>query len=655
MSYTIERVVLTNFGPFESGCVDLSQPGLTTVEGEIHGMPGCTSNGSGKSMLLDAPTWCLFDRCLRPGYEGDAVMRTVYERLPSGILREARKPNGKSVRAKGGTCVEVTLVGESPEVRVARYRGHPKHKNAVRLWLDGVDVTRGRNADTNAAIVQVLGMDFTAFTNTIAFAARDDVRSFFAAPDAQRKQVLDRILGLEVYARALALARERLALVQQESSRWAIERLQAQQRLDLCVEALAAEVGSISVEDLQTALGSEQVLQRRLSKQCADASKAVGEAKHALSDAEGEAREERARHQTEIAEIQKRQAARAAKIREALTHRAGFAAQIRDKKDALQKLSMMEDVDCPTCQQAVPHTHIARVDAVTQKEVKALEVQLAKADAALAHLEDTAAASATLPPVPTFPQLDVCRTVLQGAEADRRVLQEKFAAIERRVASLQQQLAEVEGRHARLVANKQKATERLAEVDVESQETERQLAQLKVCVSMFGNSGLKSFLIEATLPVINKAATRYARQLCGPGAQIRLLATRQLKSSDAVREEMSVECSIPGAATSYMAASKGQKRRLDLSLLLALRDVVATRAAARINQCFADELFDGLDPAGCDAAIELLRQTAESCPVVLVTHDPRLKAVGDRMVLVRHENGVADVVEGAAVPEEVLA
>ena len=58
----------------------------------------------------------------------------------------------------------------------------------------------GTNKQTDMRIEAELGLDFDTFMNTVAFGARAEVRSFFFAPDSERKRIMDKLLGLGVFA-----------------------------------------------------------------------------------------------------------------------------------------------------------------------------------------------------------------------------------------------------------------------------------------------------------------------------------------------------------------------------------------------------------------------------------------------------------------------
>src|SRR4051812_1831103 len=98
-------------------------PGLNVVEGVMNDRPGFESNSSGKSLILEAPVYALFDRCIRENYTGDVLVR---------------------LGSKGGMGVVVELFDTVSKKRlvVERYRKHSVHGSKARMFVDGKDVTR---------------------------------------------------------------------------------------------------------------------------------------------------------------------------------------------------------------------------------------------------------------------------------------------------------------------------------------------------------------------------------------------------------------------------------------------------------------------------------------------------------------------------------
>lgn len=71
----------------------------------------------------------------------------------------------------------------------------------------------------------------------------------------------------------------------------------------------------------------------------------------------------------------------------------------------------------------------------------------------------------------------------------------------------------------------------------------------------------------------------------------------------------------------YKAASGGERRRVDVALILALAEVSrAARGKAR-GTMFFDEVFDALDPPGVDAVSDVLDELGADRCVVVITHN----------------------------------
>jgi DNA repair exonuclease SbcCD ATPase subunit len=635
----IGPVILHNFGPFEHVEFDLSKPGLTGIEGVMHDRPGCTSNGSGKSMLIEGVSWVCFDRVLRERYGKDDLIRLQFKANGGNKLALRTDGNGSPIRPSDGCYGIVHVVGGSVDIRIERYRGHAVEGNKVKLFIGGKDVTRGRDSMTNLAIEQTLGMDFRAFISSIAFGAREDVKGFFAATDSERKATLDKLLGMEVYAQAQKRARVRLAAVAEklsasERKRASLEaRCQDQQKtLD---ELLGQDDGEVELR-WKKARASVVLAERQLERLREE----VVEAEADVAQEEQAAEVIREAHAKAVRAHKERRREIEAERRAKEDLRAQHRSDARVGEQDLATWQSLGGKNCPTCLQVVPKTLALRAQRA------ALAKRDTAQDAAEAAAKDAQALEEALsrlgePPEP--PQL----WLLEGAKEVLRQRREAVAAQERDVAVAQSE-ARAAAREKERAAQQREAiqarlSEMLAEIEkltADSAQDALEADRLEFWVDGFGAGGLRSFLIEAEIPEINRAASRYAQRLLGPGATVQMSATRQLKGGD-TREELDVRATIPGCTVTYPGASKGQKRRLDLSLLLAFREIVGRRYAKKFAQLFADELFDGLDDAGEDSVVELLREISATCPVALVTHSDALKASADRLLVVHHKNGVA--------------
>lgn len=607
----IAVVRYVNFGPFVDSSIDFSRPGLTGIDGRISWKHGSSSNGAGKSFLLDGISWCLWGRCLRADYKGDDVIR---------------------ITSTEGTFVEVSIAGGESPVTVTRYRKHPQNKSRLLVRIGGVDASRGTDDETQQLVNHLLGMDFSAFQNSVAFGAREDVRSFYSASDSQRKEVFNQILGLSIYAKAEEVAKRhnKAAQVALESATAEVERLllavstlkDARARLLTPAEsaALKREIESLKkrLDEAKTAESAAEAAHAAAKKARAVAESARDDARRAFLTKQSAHSDEKAKAEKSLAETGRGLATHKA----ALTHAEN---QLR----ATQK-------SCSACGQAIPENVVKAQRTKLEAEISGLRALVETSESEWAALRDKIAKLAK-----TAPVFDGFANI---AEAD--------AEVEARIAaSTAKNATNAAKLHLQSRSNLLDSLNQQFEfLDADIRTKESELLKAEDCVPTlqthvdrtafwvegFGNQGLRSFLIEAEISDINRRATGYAQKLLGVGASVAFDSTTQLKSSAATREKLSVSAKIPGCTQSYAGASKGQKRRLDLALLLAFRDAVSNRASGTFRQFFADELFDGLDPTGTAHVVELLKAISKDCPVALVTHDERLRSAVDRVVTVCH-------------------
>jgi energy-coupling factor transporter ATP-binding protein EcfA2 len=72
---------------------------------------------------------------------------------------------------------------------------------------------------------------------------------------------------------------------------------------------------------------------------------------------------------------------------------------------------------------------------------------------------------------------------------------------------------------------------------------------------------------------------------------------------------------------SYMNFSEGEKLRIDLSLLLAWRDIAKMKNSVHCNLLILDEVFDSsLDSVGMDELMKLLKMVSKESNVYVISH-----------------------------------
>jgi exonuclease SbcC len=203
----------------------------------IHVACLCGNNGHGKSALLDAITWCLW---------GEARSKSQDDLISYGA-GECRVELDFSSR---DTCYRVIR---------SRSRGGTRRRQGVtdlQFQVIGGDspraVTGNSVRETQAKIIQTVGMDYDTFINS-AFLLQGRADEFTNKTPADRKAVLAKIMGLETYDRLQGSARDRL----NEATAAAAEAAGALQRMKSDAEEAGDPSGLLA--ELQTHLAAHNL------------------------------------------------------------------------------------------------------------------------------------------------------------------------------------------------------------------------------------------------------------------------------------------------------------------------------------------------------------------------------------------------------------
>ena len=143
------------------------------------------SNGSGKSSLFMGIPYAFYGQ-LPNGSKGDDVVK----------------------QDRGKDCwVSLEFIQYGHNYKIIRYRKDSKHKNKVLLYQDDSDVTLSTNKETDNKILDIIGISFETFLNSIMFSP-EKVNSFIQSTDKQRKEILEELTNTNIYKQAESLVKD---------------------------------------------------------------------------------------------------------------------------------------------------------------------------------------------------------------------------------------------------------------------------------------------------------------------------------------------------------------------------------------------------------------------------------------------------------------
>lgn len=259
-------------------------------------------------------------------------------------------------------------------------------------------------------------------------------------------------------------------------------------------------------------------------------------------------------------------------------------AQLNQAQTELRKVG---DGTCRTCGQPLPHADVDKHKAaVAEAQAKAEAAQAAAGDRQQQVREDLRAIETALQEM-----LQAASKARTAAQAEVKL--EKYRAD---AAALKQQVQDMEFS--------------LIELDHEIQVLEH-------AIQILSTKGVRALLLGRALSSLTDLANAYLERL-RPGVSIELSPTSETKGGKVV-DTISLNVHGMGGGWGYKATSGGERKRIDIALLLALSALSGSEGTL-----IFDEAMDAIDDQGVEAVSALLLDVSKQRPVVIITHNAAL-------------------------------
>ena len=430
---------------------------------------------------------------------------------------------------------------------------------------DAFDTTMKAQAGLDAAVGS-----FEVWRRTCVFSS-SDAAHFTLASDVERKTLLEQLLGLAWFdaAHKLCLADLKHAYSASGSAKRESE--------------LAATRAQALAEGL-----------KRLEEQ---------RAAEAPAGDVGTLRLDRTKYQQHERDVGQESAALLTTINE-LTFKLGeLRARDRIAGERLERVTSNEV--CPTCEQPISRVLVDR-----------LARELKQAGEARVEAEQL-----------TKIESERLQAEVRELEQEARGLRDLAAGVSMRIQAIESARTRVETLDRNLKATGQeiaKSASKLAELLDREKKLSVDVAELEACERVLNARGVRSQVVGGTLAAISARANAWLSRL-GSDLSLELKPYTERKSG-AVADAISLTLEGAGGEAGYPGASAGERRRVDVSLLLSLAELAGAASAETPwrSPVFFDEVFDSLDGDGREAVGELVRDVARDRCVVVVTHDESL-------------------------------
>ena len=460
----------------------------------------------------------------------------------------------------------IRMVTESPDLEVVRKRNG---KTLKLDWLrpgDSEDDKALTRTKSQNALDTIIGAHDT-WRKTSVFSSHD-AALFTMSTDGERKRLLESVLGLAKFDAALKKCRDDLKAARREHDKLAHEiavleaKLESENRHFSENQSTLASLPEVSAED-------QADKYTKLSAQRDDIT-------------------------TEIRALEQQ-----------IDGHNSSSAHISGALQSLEARALLCAKDqCPTCEQPIPEdmkkaaqSELATAKAVAKAKRSGHREEVQNLQLGVDELNDELS--------DVVEQMQAARMAVQAAktaEAQRARFQNLVDNAVTRIEQMEDSVADL-------------GTKRL--------EYASEIDDLVYCERVLGIQGLRSHVLGKALSGLQDLANAWLDKLVGPGLQLKLTPYSE-KKAGGVKESIGLEVIGAGGGYGYKGSSGGERRRIDVALLLALAEIAEAASGHTHRAIFFDEVMDSLDAEGTAAVADALRSLAQDRQVFVITHSQLL-------------------------------
>lgn len=505
--------------------------------------------------------------------------------------------------------IELEFEKDGSNYRILTSRGSTQK---VSLYKDGDDISSHTATGTFKDIETLIGYDHNTFSQ-IVYQSSTQSLQFLTATDTQRKKFLIELLNLSKYTKALELFKEAskdvaLAAATVEGKIKTAQDWLAKYKNEDLVEKtvyvvpeppLAEEKRLQEVISLITNINLENKgrLQNNKYKELRDSVVLLPAPTSAISQED----------------IDTLRSAIAVGTNKVVTARANVKRLTETK------------TKCPTCGQAlgINHDHIKLNIEAANLEIETISDEVVEATTEMNRLialqkSHKLAAERQAEWERYHSQWDSSK---ETELLDEDALKEEEQLLEAQIRTIRRDIANTEKENAKIVAHNVKVTvikqqmrdmqEQLEEASALFTKHFKRRNNLDILVKAFSTTGLVAYKIECLVKDLEAITNEYLLEMSDGRFQLSF----QISASD----KLNVVITDNGEDIDINALSSGERARVNISTLLAIRKLMQTLSNTRTNLLILDETVDNLDGDGKEKLIEVLI-AEEGLNTFLISH-----------------------------------
>ena len=511
------------------------------------------TNGSGKSSaMLDAISFALYDKPYRKINKSELINRKNKKNLKVSCEFTVNDTEYKIVRGLKNTEVELEFTIDGAKQNLLSSKG---------LTQDEIE--------------NHIGIDYKLFKQIISLSINHNV-PFLTLPAQEKRELLEKFFNIDVIASMLKVSKEELKHIK-------IKKDMTSHTIDMLADIIRTEKKHIQeLEESKKNFDSDKKKDLFEIKEKIDLSKL--NLKQLKSDAK--AKKEELNNLPATANVK----------------------DLRDKKDSLTKsinnceydikhaeniLSALDEYDvCPTCKSNLTEEH-------KKQEINVQKKIIAEAKNLMVEYNQEL-------------------TIIKKQIVDAELIATDEQDIKYSIKYLKNQYVNIEAQIEKYTADKLKIDNRQFVVDMDSmkKEYDQKLVEYKEnkdelatilnsisnytkIIEILSDTGVKSYIFDQLIPVLTKSVNYYLNIFELP---------IYIEFDNTMKDSIKTSSNFNNVV-SYLCFSEGEKKKIDMAILLSFIDVTKKIANWNCNLLVIDELLDSsIDDNGLEKMLESLEK-----------------------------------------------
>ncbi len=501
----------------------------------------------------------------------------------------------------------------------------------VHLYKDGEDISSHTATSTFKDIESLLGYDHKTFSQ-IVYQSSTASLEFLTATDTQRKKFLIDLLNLSKYSKALELFKDEASAV---SKKLAVAESKVKTAQDWITKYSRETLEERTLLVVPEPPTEEE---RRLPELLAKLSN-IGEENKRIA--------QNNKYKELLDAVDIPPAPKSIFSEERFNELRAEAAVAASKSSSLEKeLKALRTTKtkCPTCGQALGseehETHLAASIAEKEflsRDTKAEEASLQEQ---LTQMQKWKREHEVYQQrVSEYERYhSMWNAELPSILIDQAALESEIKATQSRIKLIKDDIAKIQAENEKIRAHNVKITliqqqlrdmqEQLEEAQAEFSVLFKRSTNLSVLVKAFSTTGLVAYKIECLVKDLEAITNEYLAEM----ADGRFQLSFQISSAD----KLNVVITDNGSDIDINALSSGERARVNIATLLAIRSLMQSLSNTRTNLLILDETVENLDAEGKERLVEILLKE-EGLNTFLISHSFTHPLI-ERMNIVKTNN-----------------